>query len=125
MKTVGERIIFLREEREISQKELAKKIGITAASLSRYENNIYDPKGSIIYSIAKCLNTSADFLLGLTPNYNLIPNKQLITPEEYLFLQKYRKLSNDNKARVDERITTLLDLQQTSPLTSHTQNRIL
>ncbi len=111
MKTVGERIVFLREEREISQKELAEKIGITAASLSRYENNIYDPKGSIIYSLAKCLNTSTDFLLGLTPDYNSVPNEQLVTTEEYLFLQRYKKLSKDNKIRIDERITTLLELQ--------------
>ena len=111
MKTVGERIVFLREEREISQKELAEKIGITAASLSRYENNIYDPKGNIIYSLTKCLNTSADFLLGLTPNYNSVPNEHPITTEEYLFLQKYKKLSNTNKVRIDERVTTLLELQ--------------
>lgn len=111
MKTIGERIVFLREEREISQKELAEKIGITAASLSRYENNIYDPKGSIIYSLAKYLNTSTDFLLGLTPEYNLSSDVPLISTEELRLLEAYRFLSPINKARVEERILTLLESQ--------------
>ena len=41
MKTIGERIIFLREKQRMSQKELATRLQITAASLSRYENNIH------------------------------------------------------------------------------------
>lgn len=110
MKTIGERIVFLREDREISQKELAEKVGITAASLSRYENNIYDPKGTIILSLAKHLNTSTDFLLGLTPNYNT-DSAPSISSNEYRLLKTYRALAPANKVRVEERIYTLLETQ--------------
>lgn len=113
MKTIGERIVFLREEREISQKELAEKIGITAASLSRYENNIYDPKGSIIYGLAKHLNTSADFLLGITPDYNPSPLTPCISTEEFRLLETYRTLSPIDKIRVEERILALSEIQST------------
>ena len=69
MNTIGERIIFLRERQGISQKELARQLGITAATLSRYENNLYDPKGEIIVRLSNSLQTSADYLLGITSDY--------------------------------------------------------
>lgn len=69
MDTIGERIIFLREEREISQKALAIEIGITATTLSRYENGIYEPKAEIIRRLAVALNTTSDFLIGLCTDF--------------------------------------------------------
>jgi len=64
MKTIGERISFLREQSNITQKTLAKDIGITEASLSRYENNLREPKGEVITKLATRLHTTTDFLLG-------------------------------------------------------------
>ena len=68
MKTMGERIVFLRERYDMTQKELAQKANITEASLSRYENNLREPKAETIVNLAMCLNTSADFLLGCSNN---------------------------------------------------------
>ena len=42
MNSIGERIVFLREERDMSQKHLAYTIGIAPTTLSRYENNLYE-----------------------------------------------------------------------------------
>lgn len=44
MKTIGEKIQILREERNLKQKELAELAGITEATLSRYENGKENPK---------------------------------------------------------------------------------
>ncbi len=110
MKTIGERIVFLREQRHISQKELAAQIGITAASLSRYENNIYDPKGNILIALATILRSSTDFILGLTPDYS--ENKDALAKlnsEDFFFLSKYKKLTHDDQIRILERIDILLE----------------
>jgi transcriptional regulator with XRE-family HTH domain len=115
MKTIGERIVFLREEQNISQKELAVSLQITAATLSRYENDIYDPKGSIVVALAKQLHTTTDFLLGLTDYYMPPSRKQTsmdFTAQEYRMLKYYRMLNQENKIRTDERMTTLLELQR-------------
>ena len=37
MKTIGERIVDLRESKDMKQKVLAKRLGITAGQLSRIE----------------------------------------------------------------------------------------
>lgn len=64
MKTIGEKIQILREERNLKQKELAELAGITEATLSRYENGKREPKGEIISKLATVLNVSTDYLLG-------------------------------------------------------------
>ena len=38
-KTIGEKITFLRNEMNITQKELAQKLGISVASIAMYELN--------------------------------------------------------------------------------------
>ena len=64
MNSIGERIVFLREERDMSQKHLAYTIGIAPTTLSRYENNLYEPKAEILNRLAKALDTTSDFLIG-------------------------------------------------------------
>ena len=68
MASIGERILGLRKELNLSQKELAEKTGITEASLSRYENNLREPKAEIITRISEVLGCSTDYLLGRTDN---------------------------------------------------------
>lgn len=66
MKTIGEKIQILREELNLNQRELADLVGITEATLSRYENNKREPKGLILAKLAKTLNVSTDYLLDET-----------------------------------------------------------
>lgn len=67
MKTIGERIQILREEKNLKQKDLAEMAGITEATLSRYENGKREPRGEIVSRLANALNVSTDYLLGRTP----------------------------------------------------------
>ncbi len=115
MNTIGERIVFLREEKGISQKDLANSILIPPTSLSRYENNIYEPKAEILHRLAEALDTSSDFLVGLTDHFQK-PNYTSTTPvgltgDEQRLISAYRKLNSENQIRISERIVTLLDIQ--------------
>ena len=115
MKTLGERIVFLREEHNISQKELAITVQITAATLSRYENNLSEPNAAILCRLATALKTSTDFLLGLcdacTP-YTSAQKSHQITAREYHLLKTFRALSPDDQIRIEERAETLLSLKK-------------
>ncbi len=115
MDTIGERIIFLREEREISQKALAIEIGITATTLSRYENGIYEPKAEIIRRLAVALDTTSDFLIGLCTDFRKPDEASPYTnlsAEEHRLIKYYRELSECHRARVDERVITLHELEE-------------
>lgn len=48
----------------ITQKELAKTIGVSAGTLSDYENGNHDPKSDCLARIADACNVTVDFLLG-------------------------------------------------------------
>lgn len=113
MTTIGERIVFMREEREMSQKELAEKLHITAATLSRYENNIHEPKVEILQDMCTILRTTSDFLLGFTQSFEIpgTGNTPQVTPFEYRMVKYYRKLNPTNQARIIERMETLYELQ--------------
>lgn len=114
--TIGERIVFLREERGVSQKELAQSLHITAATLSRYENDIYQPKLEFLCEMCRVLNTSSDFLLGFSNQYEPLcaenTNQPLMTVEEKDLINHYNKLSATNKARIHERMLVLLENQK-------------
>lgn len=60
---IGNRIHKLLKENNISQRVLAKRIGSTEASVSRYINGTRTPDARTINKIAKALNVSTDTLL--------------------------------------------------------------
>ncbi|AXU28024.1 helix-turn-helix domain-containing protein [Clostridioides difficile] len=91
MESLGDRIANLRKELDINQKELATKVGITEASLSRYENNLREPKSEIIVRLAKALETSTDYLLGVNENTKISKEDKLII-ENLSVSEKTKKL---------------------------------
>ena len=62
----ADRLKELRQKLNITQKEFAEKIGITAAALSSYENNIKNPSIAVAKRIAEAFNVSIDWLCGLS-----------------------------------------------------------
>lgn len=55
----------LRIALNLSQVELAKALGVSKQSVSNWENDNIQPSIDMLIKIAKCLNTSTDYLLGL------------------------------------------------------------
>ncbi len=64
--TLGERIRHAREQGQLSQAELARRIGISKNAMNTIEGGESDPRVSRIVAIARELDVSADYLLGLT-----------------------------------------------------------
>lgn len=62
--TIAERIRLTRQQKNISQKELADKAGINLKSLSRYELGTSVPPADALKAIADALGVSADHLLS-------------------------------------------------------------
>lgn len=68
MKTIGERIVDLRESKDMKQKVLAERLSITAGQLSRIEKGETTTLSSdILIGLTKEFSVSADYILGLTP----------------------------------------------------------
>ena len=62
---VAERIKMLRENLNISQQELAKKLSVTRASVSAWEMGISTPSTVYLVELSRMFHVSTDYLLGL------------------------------------------------------------
>lgn len=72
----NERLTNLLSEKKMSQRELASKININEAAMSKYVNGSRKPRMDILVNIARELNVSVEYLTGSeeTNNYEDIKN---------------------------------------------------
>jgi transcriptional regulator with XRE-family HTH domain len=54
----------IRESRNLTQADLAKKIGMSILTISRYENDLREPRASDLSKLAEALNTTTTVLLN-------------------------------------------------------------
>ena len=62
---IADKIKFLREQKELTQTDLAKKLGITRSSVNAWELGISVPSTQYIVELANLFSVSTDYLLGV------------------------------------------------------------
>ena len=67
--TFGEKFRLLREEQELNQTELGKKLGMSQRKVSYLERDRYEPSLQDIQAICVYFRVSADYLLGFQKPY--------------------------------------------------------
>ncbi len=63
--TLGKRLKLLREERKLTQQAVADFCGIPVSSYANWEQDRSTPSIDRLITLAKCMNTSTDVLLGV------------------------------------------------------------
>lgn len=86
---IGENIRNLRQEKNMTQEELAKLLCISMQSVSRWENKLNYPDIILLPKISEIFNVSIDYLLGIKEKRNINNEKQ-----EKFFID-LQKLIND------------------------------
>lgn len=107
--SIGKRIKQSREDIEITRKELAKRIQVSASTITRYEQGtIQKIKMPIINSIANALSVNPMWIIGRSEFIRTSEMKKewstsniSLTRHEEKFIKKYRALSPAGKATVD------------------------
>jgi transcriptional regulator with XRE-family HTH domain len=61
----GNRLREIRLQAGHTQESLAELLGVGIRQIWRYEKNETEPSGDMVARLARALNTSADYLLGL------------------------------------------------------------
>ncbi|MCH5190640.1 MAG: helix-turn-helix transcriptional regulator [Oscillospiraceae bacterium] len=64
--TVAARLVSLRKDKRISQKDAAKSLGVSQALLSHYENGIRECGLDFLCRASSFYDVSSDYLLGLS-----------------------------------------------------------
>ncbi len=65
MLILAERLSLLRKERDLTQKEVSRELGISLNSYQRYETDEREPTAPILVQMATFYHVSLDFLVGL------------------------------------------------------------
>lgn len=106
--SIGSRIKELRIKHNITQEELAKKIGVTKGAIANYENGISSPKIDLMYKLFDALDCDANYLHQDDMKQSTYRNT--CTPEEFEnIIKKYRILDAHGQDMVD----TVLDKEYT------------
>ena len=62
---MNKRLRELRKELNLTQKEVAKAIGITVSAYSNYEQGLREPPYAILVNLCKFFKVTSDYLLGI------------------------------------------------------------
>ena len=60
------RLKDLREDRDLSQKQVAEYLGMKQPQYNRYERGLRDVPTDVLIRLAQFYKTSTDYILGLT-----------------------------------------------------------
>lgn len=90
------RLKDLREEKGVSQQQLANILGISQGSVGNWESGIREPNFETIKKIADYFAVSTDYLLGRTDEPNQSTDQQLEGIEFALF-GEIKELTEDEK----------------------------
>ena len=93
MEIVGARIRAMREHKGWTQGQLAYKARTTAAQISRIEHNERPgAQARLVASIAKALDTTVDYLMGLTGDPGIPERENNSSPESRLLGEELQKI---------------------------------
>ena len=94
------RLKELREEKKITQKEVAEAIGGTQSNLAKWEKEKIQPAADMIIKLADFFGVSADYLLGRTDDFgNAVASLPALSEDEKGLLARYRGMTRAQKAR--------------------------
>ena len=86
----GDNLRELIEERDLTQKELAKQLNIAPSTMGSYVQNTREPDFNTLKLLASYFNVSTDYLLDYQSN-------QTVNHQEDDLLRIFRSLSNSQK----------------------------
>ena len=98
---IGERLIELRKDMGLTQKQLSEKLFINYRTYSGYERNETEAGDDFKIRLAHFYNVSVDYLLGISGNPYPITNG-----DDYIHLPK--SLSDSGRRELEQFISFLL-----------------
>ena len=93
--------------RNKTQVWLSVELGVSKETINQYIKGTIKPRLEMLIAMSKVLNTSVDYILGLTDNP--APNNLKLSIEENTLLFNYRELHNIDKVKAQSYIQGLLD----------------
>lgn len=113
---IGKCIKRLRLENDMTQKELASKLGLTSKMISFYENAERIPPLDIVLKLVSIFNVSSDYLLGIANNKTISNYDFTKLPDGgNILLETYKELDIIHQRALLHFAFSLLEDQKITP----------
>lgn len=106
MLPTGDIIRALRNERNISQERLGKKIGVTRSMIALYESGERLPSLSALIELSRALGVTTDHLLGVSQEKGTYLDVSGLTPKQIdsldAIIENYRECNRAGNIEREE-----------------------
>lgn len=92
----GYRLKDLRERKNLTQSQVAARLGVSKASISGYENNVKTPSLAVLTRLASFYSVSTDYLLGLESR-RMLPINGLSSSQEEIMRRLLAEFRDANQ----------------------------
>ena len=96
LQLVAEKIKTLREQSNMTQADLAKKLGLTRSSVNGWEMGLSVPSTPLLVELSRVFYVSADYFLGLDKGATI--NIDGLSPKEVAVLTDLISCFKENKS---------------------------
>lgn len=103
--TFGSRLKALRQEYQLTQNQLAKKLDTSKSNISKYESDTIEPNMKTLVLISKYFNVSIDYLLGNPTKEKITHSPSSSDTELMEYFHKIQNtaiISEQDKAKVTQ-----------------------
>jgi len=107
-KEIGRRLRLLRVDRNLSQQELGKVLGVSFQQIQKYEKGVNRVSAGRLVEIATKLETAPHELLGWLDKKTITP---LMDDDTYKLMRVFSKLEDKYKTPIRMLITNLITLE--------------
>ena len=85
---LSKKLTLLRQQQNLSQSEVARRIGVSSSAISAYEADVMSPSLETFAKLAKLYHVSTDYLLGIEyPRDKAVLDTSNLSKEQLTVLQ--------------------------------------
>lgn len=104
---ISRNIILYRKRNNLTQKELAEKLGVGITSVSSWERGANAPDIELLFKLCELFGITVSEMYGLSSDLESSENAKKhndLTPDEQELLTNYRSLSNQGKESIRQQM---------------------
>ena len=113
MSNFSDMLGFLRKRRNLSQKELSERIGVSRSTIGMYEAGEREPDFETLEALADVFNVNMDTLLGKSPDKKNKPAGPELDELDAELLRLAAQLTPEQKQRQIEMLRDIVGRQDT------------
>ncbi len=116
MTKIGDRIKELRQQKKLTQAQLAELVGLTYIQIGRYEKHKSNPSSDVLQRLAEALDTSTDYLMN--GNSEQIASSKVTDRDLINLFKKVEQLSVEDQNMVKTFLDALITKRTVQRLAS-------